>query len=302
MMRTHSEPRDNRLPSWTLDIAGLRLAVVSGAAGLSRAIEQRFVDYVDSGPPNLVVRVNVTDAAAIGAASGTAPADLGSSTGTHERTRFSGRVLLHDAPGRTGRVDVDGGEAEVWVAAAQALDHTDYFLRLCVALLAFDAGGLLLHAAGVVRDGIAHAFIGPSGSGKTTVARHAAPGRILNDDLIVLRPSASGWYAHATPFSNPTQVAPGGPHRAPLGGIYRLVHGTVATLEAVDIGTAVADVVASVPVIGLDPDRAGLLVARAHAVARAVPVRRLHCRPDPSFWPLIASPADLAEQGAVAPA
>ncbi|MCE7937496.1 MAG: hypothetical protein DYG90_02650 [Chloroflexi bacterium CFX6] len=293
MMSTISEPRDNQPPSWTLDIAGLRLSVAFDAVLPSRALDARYAAYRVAAAPSMKVRVHWSDAD--DESEGTEGDWPSARDDRGERTRFARGVLVHRAPGRAGEIDVADGVADLRLTGARAAEHTDYFLRLCVALLAVDADGLLLHAAGVVRDGVAYAFVGPSGSGKTTVARHSA-GATLNDDLIVLRPGPTGWSAFSTPFSNPTQIAPSGPRWAPLGGIYRLVHAPAAAIERVDAATAVADLVASAPVVGLDPDRAARLMARADAIVRAVPFGRLHCRPDPSFWPLIAPapvPADL---------
>jgi hypothetical protein len=73
-------------------------------------------------------------------------------------------------------------------------------LRLLCATLLLDAGGVMLHAAGVVVDGRALVFCGPSGCGKTTIARLAGRRRVLSDETTALRPSGDGWRACATPF------------------------------------------------------------------------------------------------------
>ena len=69
-----------------------------------------------------------------------------------------------------------------------AFEEVEYFLRVIYALLVFQAGGLLFHAAGIVRDGQCYLFFGHSGSGKTTVARLSSTDLVLNDDLVVLIP------------------------------------------------------------------------------------------------------------------
>jgi hypothetical protein len=121
-------------------------------------------------------------------------------------------VPLH---GRAARW-TDAQRAHLSVVAPHPFEPIDYFVRAALALLAFEAGGLLFHAAGLAWRGNGYAFFGNSGSGKTTVARVSSHAQILNDDLVVLLPDAVRWNIHATPFSNPTQVTPAGPQFVPL--------------------------------------------------------------------------------------
>jgi hypothetical protein len=57
-----------------------------------------------------------------------------------------------------------------------------------VAYRLLEIGGVVLHSAGVVRNGAAFLFLGRSGAGKTTVARLslAAGAEVLSDDLNAL--------------------------------------------------------------------------------------------------------------------
>jgi hypothetical protein len=91
----------------------------------------------------------------------------------------------------------------------------------------------------------------------------------------------------ATPFSNPTQVQPTGSHQVPLTALYRLVQDRRVFLEPLDPALALAEVVASSPIVCTDPDRAAALLDRAAQLTRAVPMQRLHFLPDDSFWNLI---------------
>ena len=77
---------------------------------------------------------------------------------------------------------------------------------------------LLMHSAGVVRNGTTALFVAPDEGGKSTVARHAMGESILNDDQIVLRHEGNVVVAHGTPFGGMTS----GPHRSKLGGIFLL--------------------------------------------------------------------------------
>ncbi len=88
-------------------------------------------------------------------------------------------------------------------------------------------GGILLHAAGVIRAGRALVFCGPTGSGKTTLARLAGSQPLLSDESIAItrRSGAHGsakiYYAHGTPFFG--ELAAATVNRcAPIGEIFLL--------------------------------------------------------------------------------
>ncbi len=204
--------------------------------------------------------------------------------------RFDAGVLHFSDPRCTGSLAPHRNEARFRLTLAQPVAAIEYVLRTAVALLAFDAGGLLLHAAGLVRNGRGYAFFGHSGSGKTTAARVSTGARVLNDDLVVLTPIHDwddGWRIHATPFSNPTQVLPAGPEYAPLTALLRLVQSKQVVVQAMPVAQAAAELLTSVPIIPLDPIRTPRLIDRVLSLVTAVPTARLHFLPDDSFWPAV---------------
>jgi hypothetical protein len=211
---------------------------------------------------------------------------------------FDDGVLHFTAAHGLGQIDVRRSAAQVSLTAPHPFEPVDYVVRAALALLAFEADGLLFHAAGLARRGVGYGFFGYSGSGKTTVARVSTDAVALNDDLVVLLPHVDRWEMAATPFSNPTQVSPGGPQIVPLAALYRLVQNRSVFVEPLESAAAVAEVIASSPVVCADPDRTFDLLARAERLVTAVPVQRLHFLPDASFWQVIApagrAPADPA--------
>ena len=200
---------------------------------------------------------------------------------------FDRGVLRFAAAHCTGSLDLIAQRAHLNVIAPHPFEPIDYFVRAALALLAFEAGGLLFHAAGLAWRGNGYAFFGYSGSGKTTVARVSSDAQILNDDLVVLLPDALGWNIYATPFSNPTQATPAGPQFAPLVALYRLVQDRRVFVEPIDPAEAMAEVIACSPIVSADPDRAVALLARAEQIVNAIPVQRLHFLPEPSFWAVV---------------
>ena len=202
---------------------------------------------------------------------------------------FSDGAAQFTAPGYQGVIDDQIGEGWLTLSSAQPVDDADYYLRVAFALLAFRQGGLMFHAAGIVRRGKGHVFFGYSGSGKTTVARLSSDATVLNDDLLLLKPAGDGpgWSVHATPFWNPSQVAPSSSSSAPLADLFRLVQDRRMYLEPMGRGQALAELVANVPVIPSDPVRLCELLERGRSLINTVPVYHLHFLPDASFWSVI---------------
>jgi hypothetical protein len=212
---------------------------------------------------------------------------------------FYGDVARFSTPTYTGWIDAEAGRADLTLSSAYLLEDVEYFVRVIYALLAFRAGGLLFHAAGIVRDNRGYLFCGASGSGKTTVARLSPTDHVLNDDLVILLPDHERWTAYATPFWNPTQVQPDGNQHAPVAALLRLVQSPAVALEPMGAGQALAEVIANVPVLPANPAFGMALLLRGQHLLRTVPAYRLHFLPDPSFWPLVAGlhSADKAQSG-----
>jgi len=199
----------------------------------------------------------------------------------------AGRLVL-EAPGVSGWIEADKGRGHLTLNTSHIVEQVEYFLRAACALVAFETGGLLLHAAGVVHRGQAYLFFGHSGSGKTTVAGFARPGDLLlNDDLVVLSSHDDRWTAWATPFSSLPGAFNLGPCAAPVAALFRLVQSPSVFAEPLHPAQAVAELVSSAPVVSADPTRSAALLDRCTMLARQVPLYALHFRRDASFWKVV---------------
>ncbi len=260
----------------SLTIGPLRVSIAAPDPAVHTALRSAYRAFAGGDSPvphSRIVHIDYTP--------GPAPADWPFS--------FDHGVLRFTAAHCAGSLDLIAPCAHLNVIAPHPFESIDYFLRAALALLVFEAGGLLFHAAGLVRRGNGYAFFGYSGSGKTTVARVSSDAQILNDDLVVLLPDASCWNIYATPFSSPTQVMPAGPRFAPLAALYRLVQDRRVFVEPIAPAAAMAEVIACSPVVSADPDRALALLALAEHLVSTVPVQRLHFLPDSSFWAVVRS-------------
>jgi hypothetical protein len=186
-----------------------------------------------------------------------------------------------------GIIDFKRGASSLYLNGKHALDDLEYLLRLVYAYLGFQAGGFLIHSAGVVREGRSYLFFGPSGSGKSTIASLSTQYKILNDDLVLLLPGNDHWNAFSTPFWNRGNGLNSQPNTGPLAGMYRLVKDRQNFLERISTGEAIADLIASIPVLSRSPTFSAGLFQRCSTLLDQVPVYRLHFTPDSSFWDII---------------
>ncbi len=256
-----------------LTIAGISVAVETEDSGLTEKLRLRYEDFPLIGDPQLIARINWTN--------------LGRRQPTPApETVFDGDQLAFKTPGFSGLIDVNRLCACLDLISTSPVEDVDYFLRLAYSLLVFSRKGIMFHAAGIVRNGAAYLFFGHSGSGKTTVARLSTGAKVLNDDLVVLLPDSEKWKVFSTPFWNPDQVRPS-IGSAPLAGLYRLVQDRNVYTEAMRPAQALAEFVASVPVIPTSPRLNRVLVERGLSLLASIPACRLHFLPDASFWQVV---------------
>ena len=193
------------------------------------------------------------------------------------------------APGYVGELAPNGAHAQLTIDYPDVAG-VDYFLRVALALLAYEAGGLLLHAAGLRRGSATFLFSGPSGIGKSTAARVSASlpeMAVLGDDLILLLPQRGGWRAYGTPFWNPetpVRLRRAQTESGLLRAHFRLAQDPQVYVRPLSRAQAVAGLLADLPIVTLDARRLPTLLGRIGQLAATTPIGELHLRPDPGFW------------------
>ncbi len=283
-LRTDTKPDRSSHPSLSdptkaisLEVADLGVSVICQEGHVREVLASQYRDFPLQREPDLRLQVMLSED------------PLRQSALLDTGMAFDKNGVLHfQASGYRGQIDIQQKTGTLHLASVQPAEEVEYLLRVAFALLAFEAGGLMLHAAGIVRGKQAYLFFGHSGAGKTTIARHStdADAIVLNDDLVILRPKPSGWQAYGTPFWNPTQTRPSS-HDAPLGALFQLVQDRQVFLEPLSPSKAIAELVANVPVIPADPARGLSLLQRISDVVQCTPVQRLHFLPDSSFWNVV---------------
>jgi hypothetical protein len=163
----------------------------------------------------------------------------------------------------------------------------DTLLRIVHTLALAPRGGLLLHAASVVRNGRALVFTGKSGAGKTTLSRLAPPdAAVLTDEVSYVRRDGESYVAHGTPFAGEL-ARPGENTSAPLAGIYLLQHGTANRIEDVAPAQAARALLGNVLFFAEDPELVKSVFRAAVELAERVAVRRLTFVPDARVWEIL---------------
>lgn len=266
----------------TLNIAGWRIRLICAPTTLAQAAASRYAAFLgaDDGLPDLTVEVRAEPRGTVQRAGFASLLDT--------RLRAQGSDYVLDASEICGRIAPLERQASLQFFSADPLGELEYFLRITCALLAFHEGGLLVHGAALLLDGVVSLFIGQSGSGKSTVVALSADATALGDDMVVLRPGAGEWTVHGTPFWNALTTARDGQTRSGrLTGIYKLIQDRDVYLEPMRDAAAAAELVANCPVVNGDPAAVTGLLARCRQLVQAAPVQKLHFRKDPSFWAVI---------------
>jgi hypothetical protein len=263
-------------PGFLISIAGINVKLSCEDLAVLYRLAARYEEFKGTDMPVMDVSVEIIGHESAGAFFDAEP-------------QYVGERILFASKHYTGEINLHMGKAWLSVSSSQPVEEIEYFLRVVYAFLIFQAGGLLFHAAGIVRDRKAYLFFGYSGSGKTTVSRLSENDLILNDDLVVLLPGGDGWYAHATPFWNPTQVKPT-PMNASIAGLYRLVQDTEVYIQKMGTGQSLAELVANAPVLSGSPLYSQELIDRCQKIISAVPTYSLHFLPDGTFWRVIIPP------------
>jgi hypothetical protein len=150
------------------------------------------------------------------------------------------------------------------------------------------AGGLPLHAAGVVLGDEAFVFFGPSGAGKSTLASFA-PGPVLSDELIAVTP-ARPFAVAATSVWGTLGVRDAPKEAFPLRALVELARGPGMSLSRLEPSVALRRLIA-VTLVPVGPPLWARALHTLGELVQAVPVWRMSWAPGALDWARLA--ADL---------
>lgn len=172
---------------------------------------------------------------------------------------------------------------------AQVLGAIENCLRWRIADMALLRGGVILHAAGLVRDGKAHIFFGHSGAGKSTVASLSPDALLLSDDLVLVLKKGERFYGATTPFMGTLGQAAKRQGLFPLAGLFLLKKSPAVELRALPPGKAEGALLSCCPFVWDPGRRTEYLLPMAADLCAQLGVKELSFRKEPSFWDVILS-------------
>jgi hypothetical protein len=125
---------------YSLSIGNIGIQLTSNSQFLIKGIQERYQDFPTSNSPNLEAYIELSG-------------NLRNSPLLDTGSVFKSSFLYFTAPGYHGQIDEIKGIAHLSLSSRYPIEDADYFMRVLFALLAFQEGGILFHAAGIVHQG-----------------------------------------------------------------------------------------------------------------------------------------------------
>jgi hypothetical protein len=188
-------------------------------------------------------------------------------------------------PGLSLDADLERYRAKAYVTHPE---EWMYAHRIIFSLGYLNLGGILLHAASVVKNGMAYVFTGHSGAGKSTIVRNSPRLPVLSDEVlgVQVRPDNSHPIAFGSPFFG-DWGRPGEEMSAPIKGIYFPVKSSHNRLEPLNAAETLALLLPCVWSFTTWEPRLRAMFDITTQLAERIPGYRLHCRPEPSLWEVL---------------
>jgi hypothetical protein len=177
------------------------------------------------------------------------------------------------------------GKAGLSKVAGRRLAQWRNILRLLYFYSFLEAGGMLLHASGIVRRGRAYLFPGVSGAGKTTIVRHSPGLRVLSDEVVAVRigHQDQSIMAFGTPFFG-DWGQPGEMIAAPVRGLYFPRQASENRLRSLSPREVLSRLLPCVFTYTNWQPRLQKIFDLVAQLAGSVPGYDLHFQPSPDFW------------------
>ncbi len=249
-------------------------------SGLDTVLSQMYAPYIiqeEQISPQFKIEIYLAD--------GVEPTKclLESTIGVYHNDEY-----LIDDLGFVANLDNLNGKGQLFVNEYMTIQKINYVLIQILGLRVLKKGGLVLHAAGLVRENKAYIFLGHSGSGKSTVAGLSSDFRLLNDDIVGILPGKTSWYAHPTPFWHTKQIRPSAKvEPVVVSGFFRLLKDTNLEITKLSLAQSIAAITCSTSILASNPNLAHQVMDISSRITQTIPVFDLHFRKDNSFWSII---------------
>ena len=176
-------------------------------------------------------------------------------------------------------------------------DSIHNLLRWFLPPLLLNRGAFLMHAAGLIRNGLGYVFFGQSGAGKSTTVglakEYDSNVAILGDDAVIIQMS----HAAAQPrvFTAPLgssffKMSPLSID-VPLAGLYSLQQETKTEIKNIGFAEGVASLLASAMSVRFQDSIEERMALAARFAFSNPGIKRLFFKRDPEFWNIIINGA-----------
>jgi len=258
----------------TLEIGGLRSAIVTRHPEVADVIARRYRGFLTSAPAHWWIEAEVR------------PEGLVALDDVVVRPTGGARRLEVERHDFLATLDLDERTGTLWLGA---IDHIaiDTFLRVAYSLALLPAGALLVHAASLSRAGRAWMFPGPSGSGKTTLTRLSPDATLLSDEISIVRVGAgAAACCYGSPFWG--ELGEAGCNAAvPLTAVHFLHHADRHATTPLTPRRALQSLLPNVLFFAAEPALVARVLDVAAALVERVPCYALGFRPEASVWEAI---------------
>ena len=259
-----------------IEIADICISLFVDELELRSRVRAHYADFLsETGVPEVCIAIKVE--------SGTDFIPMGPGSWIVE-TEYNNSQLDYMSYREKGFVDFLSGEGHLILRPNASIEN---FLRVLYAWLCLEHEALLVHSAGVLRNGNAYVFFGPSGSGKTTITRFSLDHIVLSDDLVIVKKKDGRYYACGVPFRGEAMEAPRTNACGELGGLFRLQKGPEHRIKRLASAKALGELVGSIPFVVDKGGRAGAVMTIAADIIDSVPHGELWFHRDPGFWSVI---------------
>lgn len=208
------DPFQGKLLRIPLEIAGIRVDIVTWSATVQEDCFAHFHDYLSNESP-CIAEIAVEPFAVAGFSGLWEDSDqefyfYGEHLSEYVVQRdFAAKRL---PPKRSGEQDEQIFRASALINPTELRDAIHYLLRWFMPDLLLDASALLLHGAGIVKNNQGHVFFGQRDFGKslcTDLAADAASDvTILGDDSVIIQYKNNQLWLHSAPLGGSFWAAP----------------------------------------------------------------------------------------------
>jgi hypothetical protein len=159
------------------------------------------------------------------------------------------------------------------------------FLRFIFSVILLKEQGFLVHASGLIKNGVGYIFPGKSGAGKTTITQLSQDATLLSDDLPIVK-LGDNPVIFGTPFWGGLAVA-GEKTSAPLAGIYFPIKDKENYVERLTPKKTFEKLLSNAVFFFKNEEFSKQLFKLCFDFSTKVASYELHFLPDPSFWECI---------------